>query len=744
METAISQSTLQNLAQAYDIQSEWLDIWGNTHCIDDEIYRALLSAMGVPSNSQPEAEQALEQLQLATVARWLEPVLVIAETEPAVGIPVHLPASLGDRPFEWELQTENGETRTGRWAVHELRHVDDIELSVHHEKIARYEFVLEGLPPQGYHRFILRDAESGESVDMRLIVTPTRCFLPSILNDNPTARVWGPAVQLYAAHSKRSWGLGDYGDLLKIVDWSAEKGAALVGLNPLHALFPHNPTHASPYSPSSRIFFNVMLLDVEGIEDFAESDAIRREVSAPEFQDRLNTLREGELIAYAEAGQLKFDILKRLYDHFRKTHLNRGTTRDQAFHAYIREHGDLLERFALFHALQEHFYRQDSNLWGWPAWPSAYHDPDGPAVREFLATHREDVAFYQYLQWQVDRQLARANAQCSAKGLGIGLYMDMAVGVDRGGADVWANQRLFAQSSAVGAPPDEYNQKGQDWGLPPLIPERMREEQYRSFIEILRQNMRHAGALRIDHVMGLMRLFWIPPGLSPARGAYIHYAVDELFGILALESQRNACMVIGEDMGTVPEIVRDRMQQWGVYSYKVFYFEKDNEETFKPPEAYTDTAAVAVSTHDLPTLAGFWQSRDIAVRTELDLYPNDELRERQIRARALERVGILNVLAHHGLLLEGMVPDPATVPFMTTELATAIHRFVARTSAKVLMVQFEDMLNQPEQINLPGTTEPVYPCWRRRLTLPLEELFTDSRVADICRAIGEERPYPAR
>lgn len=754
METMTQQSTtVQSLAQAYDIQLEWQDIWGNAHPVTEEMCRALLSAMNVSAQSQDDVNNAFEALQYATVARWIEPVTVVPEHEGTLQIVLRLPETVINTEFSWQLTEENGTIREGRFIPRELHHLNDVELAVHHEKIIRYAFYLEGLPAQGYHRFVATQIDTHTGVDMLLVVTPNRCFLPAILDAGATefhgndleaaarsARVWGPAVQLYAVNSNRNWGLGDYTDLVNLVDWSADHGAALIGLNPLHALFPHNPAHCSPYSPSSRIFFNVLLLDAEGIPDFAESEEARQLVYSPEFQESLKKLRGETLIQYAEVGRLKYKVLELLYQNFCAQHLAKNTVYAKDFKQYIQEEGTLLERFALFHALQERFHKEDANIWGWPVWPEAYRNPENEAVQDFLASNRERVGFYQYLQWQADRQLEKAGERCLDKNLGIGLYMDMAVGVDRGGADVWANQHLFAQSSAVGAPPDEYNQKGQDWGLPPLIPEKMREEQYRSFIEILRHTMKHAGALRIDHVMGLMRLFWIPPNLPPSQGAYIHYAVDELFGILALESQRNACMVIGEDMGTVPDIVRDRMQRWGVYSYKVFYFEKEWEDRFKAPEAYQDTAAVAVSTHDLPTLTGFWQGQDITVRTELDLYPNADLRERQVRDRVMERIGILNLLEQRGLLPPGVSTDPLSASSMTPELTAAIHRLVAQTRSKVFMVQFEDMLQQIDQINLPGTTEPTYPCWQRRLTVPLEEFATDRRVEAVCNALKEERP----
>lgn len=743
METITQESNIENLAQAYGIQPEWRDIWGNVHHVTDEMYKALLSAMEVTIQSQADIDQAFDRLQHQTVARWLEPVAVMPESESGIAISVHLPESAQGKTFQWQLQMEDGHTKTGQFQTGELQQVGTVELAAHHEKIGQYQLHLEDKLPQGYHHFQLRDAESGEAVQMLVVITPTRCYMPNVLDNaehgGKNGKVWGPAVQLYAVQSNRNWGIGDFSDLNRIVDWCAEQGAAMVGLNPLHALFPHNPAHSSPYSPSSRMYFNVLYLDVEAIADFLESAEAKQLVFSPAYQTALERLRKEPMVPYAEVGQRKLEVLELLYQNFCHKHLSQDTERARDFRHYVNEHGHLLERFALFHALQERFHKEDASVWGWPAWPESYQDPESPAVREFLEANRERVGFYQYLQWLVDLQLQDAGLRCLKSNLGVGLYMDMAVGVDRGGADVWANQHLFAKSSAVGAPPDEYNQKGQDWGLPPLIPEKMREEAYESYIEILRQNMKHAGALRIDHVMGLMRLFWIPPGLPPSQGAYIHYSLDELFGILALESQRNQCMVIGEDMGTVPDLVRDRMNRWGIYSYKVFYFEKDGER-YKSPEEYLDTAAVAVSTHDLPTLGGFWQGQDIAVRTELDLYPNKEMRERQIKDRVMERMSILNLLEERGLLPPDVTAGPLSTPVMSPELSTAIHRLVAQTKAKVFMVQFEDMLQQVDQINLPGTTDPVYACWKRKITLPLETLFTDSRVKDICTALSAERP----
>lgn len=737
------ENTIQNLAQCHGIQLEWSDIWGNIHPVGEEACRAMLEAMEVRTDTPEAIEAEMAKCRHRQSESWLEPVCVVSEAEEGVTFPVYLQPEDGGLTFEWRLHREDGAVETGRFNRDDLVPMPDGRYG------PRLGMRLQPLPPQGYHHLHVVHPHTGHESRMLLVVTPTRCYMPEALRDeepegtgegNVANRAWGPAIQLYSIKSRRNWGMGDFTDLLNILDWGAREGAGMVGLNPIHALFPHNPRHCSPYSPSSRAWFNVLYLDAEAMDDFPESEPARQRVFSPEFQEELERLRNEELVDYEAVGRLKMEIFRLLYRNFCQRHLAKSTDRAREFQDFVRRGGDRLARFALYHALQERFHDEDPNIWGWPVWPEQYRNPDSPAVREFSEANPERVGFYQYLQWQVDKQLHKVGIRSLEKHLPVGLYLDMAVGVDWGGADVWSNQHLFAKKCGVGAPPDEYNQKGQDWGLPPMIPDKMREESYQSFIETLQHNMKYAGALRMDHVMGLMRLYWIPPGMPPSEGAYVHYPFDEILGILALESQRNQCMVIGEDMGTVPEIVRDRMTRWGILSYKVFYFEKEDAETYIDPAEYKPMAAVAVSTHDLPTLAGFWQSEDISIRTELDLYPTNDLRDKQIKDRVMERVGILRLLEKQNLLPEGVIPDPASVPTMTPELAKAVHQLVARTPCKVHMIQLEDMLQQPLQVNLPGTVEPAYPNWRRRIELPLEDLVGDPRVLETTEALRTERP----
>jgi (1->4)-alpha-D-glucan 1-alpha-D-glucosylmutase len=464
---------------------------------------------------------------------------------------------------------------------------------------------LPAIASTGYHHLQIGDSE------LKLILHPPRCHQALAAEQ----RVWGLSVQLYGVRSKRNWGIGDFSDLRHLAGWAAQAGADLIGVNPLHALFPHNPRHNSPYSPSSREFLNTIYLDVEAVPEYADHGGAKVIVEAADFQARLNALRAAELVDYVSIAQLKTIVLERLYRHFRKQHLAVGSPRALEFRDFQQRGGSDLAKFALYQALQEHLYAEDSNYWGWPVWPEAFRDPNSAAVAAFTAENGERVEYFQYLQWLAAEQLEAACAEARKHGMHIGLYQDLAVGVDLGGADTWADRDLYAIGARIGCPPDDFSLMGQDWGLPPWIPERLHAQAYAPFIAMLRANMRGAGALRLDHVMGLMRLYWAPPGEDARSGAYLNYPLQDLLGILALESQRNCCLIVGEDLGTVPDAVRGALYDLGVLTYRLFYFERnwgqDNHGAFKLPHEYPVQALVSASTHDLPTLAGFWQGADI-------------------------------------------------------------------------------------------------------------------------------------
>jgi (1->4)-alpha-D-glucan 1-alpha-D-glucosylmutase len=560
--------------------------------------------------------------------------------------------------------------------------------------------------------------------------TAEHCFQPAALQDG--GRLWGLGVQIYSLRSRRNWGMGDFGDLAKLVDAVASAGGDFIGLNPLHALFPDNPAHISPYSPSHRAFLNVLYIDVEAVPECAASAAAQCRLASADFRARLAALRAAEFVDYVGVAQAKFEILPLLFDRFKKA----GGARARAFADWRAQQGAALERFARYEALQAHF-RKTAGAWGWPAWPQEFHDPAAQAVADFARTHADAVAYSAWLQWIADTQLAAAAAHARERGMAIGLYRDLAVGANSGGAEVWSWQSIFAigkegnGGASTGAPPDELNLLGQDWGLPPLVPHRLRAVGYAPFTDILRANMKHAGALRIDHAMGLTRLFWVAQDTPATEGAYVHYDFDALLGLVARASQDNACLVIGEDLGTVPAGFRERLFAAGVLSYHPLIFERYPDQQFRLPADMPRQALVCAGTHDLPTLAGFWRGIDLAVRTKLMLFPSDALRQRLIGERDWDRGRLLWALEREGLLPSGVGKDPAALPELTPALIAAIHAYLARSPAMLLAIQPEDLFGLTEQINVPGTLEDQHPNWQRKLPVPIEDWPQDARFAQV-------------
>lgn len=726
--------TLWHLAELCGIGTDYHDIWGNRHVVSDLTRQRLLSAMHLPVDGDLQA-LALE-FDNRDWQRPLTPATVLRVSAEPPRITLTLPADLAQQHCEWSLTLESGERQTGSVLIADLEPV--AERSVAGTLYQRRILTLPLLAPTGYHRFELTGLgqEDDAPARMLLIVAPDECYRPPAVHGG--GRTWGPTVQLYGLRSQRNWGIGDFTDLKALLDLAAEAGADIVGVNPLHALFPDQPGQFSPYSPSSRLFVNILYLDVEAVADFRECTTAQDFAADPDLQARLRRLRECKLVDYEGVAALKRGALDLAYQHFRAHHLVAGTARAVAFRRFCAERGDALASHALFEALQAHFRALDATVWGWPAWPPDYRDPRAPTVAAFAQTHAAETDFYAYLQWQAELQLAAVEDRSRQLGLGIGLYQDLAVGASPGGAETWANQGVYAQGAHAGAPPDDFNLHGQDWGLPPFVPHRLTDAAYAPFISTLRANMRHCGALRIDHVMSLMRLFWVPAEASAAEGAYVSYPFDDLLGILALESQRNHCLVIGEDLGTVPDGLRPRLKALGVLSYRPLFFARNDNSDFLPPGAYPDQALVSIGTHDLPTLRGFWLGHDLETRDRLKLFPSEELQRSLAAARTQDRARLLLALSQEGLLPAGMVADPGTVPDITPELAAAVHLYLARTPAKVMAVQPEDVFAVIEQTNLPGSIA-EYPNWRRKLPLELEHWRENEGFLALGEALRRER-----
>ena len=729
-------AALRQLAAAYGIQAQWYDIWGHAHQVSERTLRALLSAMHVQADDDAKVRLALHERAVAIWHEALPPAVVVRESALPAHLVLRLPEEQDTDTLVWRLIEENSEHHGAAFLFGTLPETERGE--VDGQRIVARRLTLDAKPAHGYHRLLLLRGEH-LLAETLLIVAPDVCYQPEAVRED--GRAWGPAVQLYAVRSRRNWGIGDFTDLRLLLEQWAQHGAGVVGLNPLHALFPHNPQHASPYSPSSRLFLNTLYLDPDRIDDSRECDEARALVYSVQFQAQLRELRMTELVDYRGTAVAKMAALELLYARFREHHLAENTARAREFREFQAQGGKALLQHALFEALQEHFFHEDPTIWGWPVWPAPYRDPSSEEVANFAEAKRDRVEFFQWLQWQADRQLAEVSQRACRLQLGVGLYGDLAVSADLGGAETWSNQKIYALEASVGAPPDDFSLTGQNWGLPPAIPARLAQTGFALFIAMLRANMRNTGALRVDHVMGLTRLFWIPSGASPAEGAYVAYPLEALLGILALESQRNQCMVIGEDLGTVPDEVRRELYELAVLSCRILYFERRDGGEFKGGAEYPVQALVAATTHDLPTLAGFWEGRDLALRAELNLFPSDEVRQRQMLERNRDRARMLRALEREGLLPVGMTNDPSSAPAMTPELIRAIQALLARTRCKVLAIQLEDVLGQLDQVNLPGTSD-QHPNWRRKLTLDLERWPQDDRFVALCDAVNQERTRP--
>ena len=734
--TVMNAHLLERLCASCGVITSYRDVRGDEQVVPIRTRLALLAAMGCSVTTDADVERALAAHETRGWRRMLPPVQVVRAGSGELTITVSMPDACSALRFEWTLVEESGARRAAAFVPAEREPVSRRRISG--AGCARFAVAISPFPPLGYHRFELRapDHEEVPPAVMTLIVAPPRCYLPDAVTRD---RVWGLMVNLYALRSRRNWGMGDLGDLKALIEVAGRQGASLIGVNPLHALFPHDPDHASPYSPSSRSLLNVLYLDVESVPEFRESPAAQERVASPEFQSELRALREASLVDYRRVARLKFQVLELLHEHFLGQHVVRGSERAVAFRSFQSERGEPLRLSSLFYALQEKLYAADVSRWGWRSWPAEYRDPHSAAVAAFASEHARRIEYWDYLQWNATLQLAAAGARSLELQLGVGIYQDLAVGADPGGAETWGRQELYAAGVTVGCPPDEFNMNGQDWGIVPVLPERLTDAAYAPFAALLRANMWHAGALRIDHVMGLVRLFWVPAGERADRGGYVSQPVDDLLGVLALESVRNQCLVVGEDLGTLPEGLAERLRAEHILSYRVLFFEREADGAFRPPPRYPELALATVSTHDLPTLRGFWLGHDLDLRTQLDLYPAEELRRRSVVDRTHARVELLIALEREGLLPPGVSVHAESMAEPTPEFARAVHRFLARSTCRLLAVQPENVFGMLEQINLPATTTAHYPNWRRRVSLDLGSWEADPRFADTVAALRAER-----
>ncbi|WP_261818014.1 4-alpha-glucanotransferase [Vibrio gallicus] len=724
------QSALKKVAEMARIADSYVSAWGDESSVEDETILHLLASLGYDTSSDEALLKSAEKKHKKEV---LAAVKVVRDGEP-VEIELNLGVSARESEFAWRLETEKGEVLEGY-----------LQSQIVRDERAEGGALVFSLPSEiewGYHKLIITRKRRKAPYEMVLIVTPKACFKqPQIDNGN---KLWGPSVQLYTLRTPHNWGIGDFGDLKQLVGDIAARGGDFIGLNPIHSLFPANPEGASPYSPSSRRWLNILYIDVCSVPEFALSAQAQQKVGSAEFQQRLQRAREVQHVNYSEVADLKMSVLPMLYAEFKTRHLDKNSERAQAFLDFVEQGSDSLLHQAAFDALHKSLHDDDQGVWGWPVFPEKYRRFDSSATQKFIKDNRELVNLYMYLQWIADTQINEAQALAEEKGMALGLYRDLAVGVADSGSETWADDGNLVLDASIGAPPDILGPLGQNWGLPPLNPQVLQSTAYDAFIKLLRANMQHCGALRIDHVLGLLRLWWIPKGENATKGAYMYYPVEDMLAILALESHRFQCSVIGEDLGTVPDEIVGILRDAGVHSYKVFFFETNEDESFVSPTQYASQSMAALCTHDMPTLRGFWHCDDLKLGKDLGLYPNEEQLHTLFNERLVCKQGILNSIRQHNpqFLSDGIGQDAQWVP-MDSHLAQALQLHVAAGSSTLLSVQLEDWLEMDKPVNIPGTVE-EYPNWRRKLAVNLDEMFARDDVNTIAQRLSETRGQASR
>ncbi len=722
-----SAALIERLARLRGIGEAYHDYRGELRHFTLETKTALLRAMHVDTDDVAAVQAAIREAESEHWSRLAASVLVVRPGQASVAIVTA--AEVDWITLTYRISCEGGESRSGGARVGALPEIErahiDGQLQI------RRKLELPADLPHGYHEIEMRVGDHAPVVS-RLIAAPATCYQPPALAAGK--RWWGLVAQLYTVRSATNWGYGDFADLEALVRLAAARGAAFVGLNPLHALFPADPGNASPYSASSRRALNVLYIAPYVVPEFSTSSAVRSLVNGAAFRARLDAARASTQVDYVTVAGLKFEVFELLFAEFQREQLARNTARALAFRAFVLQGGAALRLHATFDAIDEHLRGTLGTPAGWQNWPQEYRHPHAAAVRDFQAEHAERIEFYAYLQWLATDQLSASQALARKLGMQIGLYCDYAVGVNSSGSETWSDQVVYCMGAAIGAPPDPLALKGQDWGIPPQDPAGLARAQFAPFIGLVRASLNSCGALRLDHVMALFRQWWVPRGLSSTAGGYVHYPLDVLLSILALESERAQALIVGEDLGTVPDEMRRAMQQYAIYHYKVMFFEKEGDG-FRPPANYERRALATVTTHDLPTLRAWWQGDDIDMRERLQLYPSAEAAAKVKLDRALDRQRLLSALQAAALTLP--LPDETTAPY-SDEFAVAAHAFLAKSAAALVAVQLEDLIGMVEPINVPGTSN-EYPNWQRKMAQPLEEIFAAPGAQAVLAAVALAR-----
>ncbi|GAC1548229.1 MAG: hypothetical protein NVS2B5_01990 [Beijerinckiaceae bacterium] len=666
---------IDRLARLLGIAHAYTDVLGQEHVTSQETKRAIIAAFGLDISSARVAGAsltAMERVRSALVAPLV--TLDVYGT-----IAVH---AAPDTSIEWQVSLEDGGTREGRTRVeHQDRGtvlwLDDL--------------------PAGYHTLTARAGDA--DAQSLLIVAPPRCWQPEALDHG---RAWGLTCQVASLRGAHDIGIGDLSAVADLARAAGRRGASFLGLSPLHALFAADRSKISPYSPSSRLFVEPLLIDLFAIPEFAGSRAARL-LEEARTAGTIATLAGSPFADHGAVWAIKRRVLSALWQELR------AVGPPPEFEAFRRDEGDNLRRHAMFEAIAE---KQQAEGRSWLGeWPDALRDCASPDVAKFARDNADLVDFHEWLQFLADRQLAEAARVAATSGMEIGLYRDLAVGGDSGGSEVWAHPDRFAPKLSIGAPPDLLGPEGQNWGLPPFHPLALEAQGLAAFRALVTANMRHAGAIRIDHAFQLQRLFLIPRGESAKDGAYVDYPFEASLAVLRLESHRQRCLVIAEDLGTAPEGFSDAIMRAGLLSYRILFFEHENDGGFKQPGAYPRDALAALTTHDLPTFLGWWRGLDVDLRETFGIYAPD-LAARERIAREAEKAYLRRALEEQNL---ASADDPGGPPLVGSM------RYLARTPSILAAIQVEDATREMNQPNMPGPDR-GHPNWKRRLLLSVRDI----------------------
>ena len=715
----------EDLAALCGIEPDYWDVWGNRHVIGDGTKRSILDAMGFPVDSEADMERAKLRLLEQRDTAVGPPVLV--ETLQSIPELLTFRFPLPDQelsPFRVSV-TVSDEAGRSQVTVFDEQQITRLGTFRHRSGI----YVGIGVPfprglTQGYYRLEI-ELTSGPNTDAHrlwLALCPERAYAPpELLRGKGSA---GLSVALYGLRSERNWGVGDLTDLKVLVDWVRDRlGGAVIGVNPLHALHNRRPYNVSPYLPLSPNYYNLIYLDMDAVPDLAESPEALTLLGDSGMQSLLKRLRDSEYVQYEEVARIKYRFLNLAFERFDA--FSEDHPRKKDFARFVEREGEPLAHFALFMALSARFEQHAPPIWIWQEWPREFRHPDARGSRQFRDENPEKVRFYQYVQWEFQRQLEQVEAYARERGLLLGIYHDFPLAMDRCGCESWAYPACYVNGVRVGAPPDSFSPLGQDWGFMPFARDELRHEGYRHLIRQLRKNCRPDSALRIDHVMRFFHLYWIPSGKTPAEGAYVSDYAEELIKILCLESVRDRTLLIGEDLGTVPAEIHETLKRRGILSCRLLMFEKDDTGAFRPGRHYPEQAVVSFTTHDLPTLEGYFKGADIDIRRELNLLPDRGAYEQAWRHRREDRRRLIELLEKEGFLCNGHKEPDA----LDDDIHWAVLGFLAHTPCRLFLLSQEDLFRDERQQNVPGTTSECI-NWSNKMKYRLEALDS-SLVEDL-------------